>query len=60
VLEKFNNAVMKKSTLQAEKIDDSERERFYEKKREARRIEAETDTRTPDERLADQVTPLHA
>ncbi|KAI8054535.1 S-adenosyl-L-methionine-dependent methyltransferase [Syncephalis plumigaleata] len=60
VLEKFTNAVMKKNTLQAEKIDDSERERFYERKREARRVEAETDTRTPDERLADQVTPLHA
>ncbi|KAI9599178.1 S-adenosyl-L-methionine-dependent methyltransferase [Syncephalis fuscata] len=51
---------VKKNKLQAEVVNDEDRERFYERKREARRAEAETDTRTPDQRLADQVTPMHA
>ncbi|RKP04682.1 hypothetical protein THASP1DRAFT_33519 [Thamnocephalis sphaerospora] len=56
---KLEGAVMKSNTLHVGDVDTEARDKTFERRRDQRRAEEENDTRTPAERLADQVTPLH-
>ncbi|KAL1924971.1 uncharacterized protein VTP21DRAFT_4625 [Calcarisporiella thermophila] len=60
-IEKLKDAVMKKNTLQVEVANMSAEERAatFDKRATKKHAELEADTRTPSEKLADQVTPLH-